>query len=252
MRTYLVYMHITPKGKRYIGITCKSPERRWRNGSGYKRHPMFYAAIQKYGWDNIVHEIVAENLTERAAKAMEVELISKYKTQNSRYGYNCTAGGDGLFGYIPSEETKTKLSKINKGKRLDDKHKAKISETLKGRQKSEETIAKLSAANMGKRPTAEHRAKLSEAQKGNKCALGHKLTEEQKAKISAANTPLRNVYQYSLDGELVKVWDSLSSATNKFKPGKKLTSISLCVTGRRPRAYGYMWSYEPLQGEVSA
>ena len=32
---YIVYMHTTPSGKRYIGITAQTVERRWQNGFGY-------------------------------------------------------------------------------------------------------------------------------------------------------------------------------------------------------------------------
>ena len=54
---YVVYKHTTPSGKVYIGITGLKPERRWRNGNGYKDNEHFYRAILKYGWDNIKHEI---------------------------------------------------------------------------------------------------------------------------------------------------------------------------------------------------
>ena len=32
-RCYTVYMHTSPSGKRYIGITSTSVEERWRNGA---------------------------------------------------------------------------------------------------------------------------------------------------------------------------------------------------------------------------
>ena len=55
-KKYCVYVHTNKaNGKKYIGITCRNPEVRWRNGAGYKRHPKFYAAIQKYGWDGFTH-----------------------------------------------------------------------------------------------------------------------------------------------------------------------------------------------------
>ena len=39
------------------------PEKRWGiNGNNYKSSPHFYAAIQKYGWDNFEHNILFENL----------------------------------------------------------------------------------------------------------------------------------------------------------------------------------------------
>ena len=29
MNNYIVYMHVSPSGKRYIGITCTKTNRRW-------------------------------------------------------------------------------------------------------------------------------------------------------------------------------------------------------------------------------
>lgn len=32
---YIVYMHICPNNKKYIGITSQKPEKRWGNGKNY-------------------------------------------------------------------------------------------------------------------------------------------------------------------------------------------------------------------------
>ena len=59
---YTVYMHISPSNKRYIGITSTKIEERWRNGKGYKHNKHFTNAINKYGWDNFEHIIIAKDL----------------------------------------------------------------------------------------------------------------------------------------------------------------------------------------------
>ena len=38
MDNFKVYMHIFPNKKIYIGITMQKPEKRWRNGYGYKEN----------------------------------------------------------------------------------------------------------------------------------------------------------------------------------------------------------------------
>ena len=76
-REYCVYMHITPNGKRYIGQTCCEPNRRWQNGYGYVGQ-IFFCAIKKYGWNNIQHIILADNLTSDEADSIEQEYIKKF------------------------------------------------------------------------------------------------------------------------------------------------------------------------------
>ena len=36
MNNYTVYMHVSPSGKRYIGITGQDVKKRWGNGIGYE------------------------------------------------------------------------------------------------------------------------------------------------------------------------------------------------------------------------
>lgn len=105
---WFVYMHVNKiNGKRYIGITSrKAPRNRWgKNGNGYlgKRksgefqQPHFANAIIKYGWDNFEHIILLKNICEEEAKYSERYLISWYKSNDEKYGYNCTGGGDGRW-----------------------------------------------------------------------------------------------------------------------------------------------------------
>ena len=91
--TYIVYRHISPSGKNYIGITHQKLSLRWRSrGQGYRGSLVFYNAIQKYGWSNIRHEILFEGLSYEEACEKEQEMIKKY---NSRVpnGYNVDEGG---------------------------------------------------------------------------------------------------------------------------------------------------------------
>lgn len=84
------------------------PEQRWQGGiSGYKGQ-VFENAIKKYGWENIKHDILYSNLTKEEASLKEKELISEYKTTESKYGYNISSGGisDKSF----SEYTKQQMS----------------------------------------------------------------------------------------------------------------------------------------------
>lgn len=192
---YYVYMHVSPSGKRYIGIT-QNYLKRWRNGLGYWNNKYFYNAIQKYGWDNFEHIIIAENLTLHDAEKMEIELIAKYKTTDGAFGYNHAKGGKVNRGYKLSEETRKKLSESHrgltsgfKGKSLSKEQKEKISNLLKGKytgensywygkHRSEETKEKIKKANLG----------ISRNVGGENYWYGKHFSEEHKSKISEALT----------------------------------------------------------------
>lgn len=93
-RFYFVYKHTCPNGKVYIGVTCsEEAEYRWISGWGYRKNVKFYADIQKYGLDNIQHEILYANLPPQEAAAKEQELIAFYNSNNVEFGYNIDKGG---------------------------------------------------------------------------------------------------------------------------------------------------------------
>lgn len=93
-RKYFVYRHAVPNGKIYIGITCcKDVESRWDSGFGYSKNQLFCQDIEKYGWDNITHEILYKNLSPEEAKTTEIELIKQHNSTNPQYGYNVDDGG---------------------------------------------------------------------------------------------------------------------------------------------------------------
>lgn len=114
MKNNKVYQHIAPNGKRYIGI-AESTEHRWRsNGIAYKTCPVFWNAIQKYGWDNIEHEVLIDGLTRKEAEDFEQYLIKEWNTKTPN-GYNITNGGTGGRTHEWSEESRTKNSINSRG-----------------------------------------------------------------------------------------------------------------------------------------
>ncbi len=88
---YVVYQHLFPNGKSYIGITGTQTEKRWRNGKGYEDQPKIKNAIEKYGWDNVQHNILLTGLTKEDAEEKEKELIVQFKSIEN--GYNTSIGG---------------------------------------------------------------------------------------------------------------------------------------------------------------
>lgn len=112
--------------------------------------------------------------------ALERKILVSENAQNNASFYNRT-NGTGTYNIKEhTEETKRKISKINKGRIRSEEHKRKVSEAQKGKPKSEETRRKISESAMGKPKSEETRRKLSEANKGKK------LSEETISKMLAS------------------------------------------------------------------
>lgn len=170
MKKFWVYVHTCPNGKKYVGCTTQDPLRRWNEGKGYINQ-VFGRAILKFGWDNITHEVL-EVESEEEMYRKEIELISFFHSNDPKFGYNQTEGGDRP---PVSDRTKEKLSEALKGRVLSEETRKKISESNKGKPKphSEEWKTKVSSALRGrsgnfrgKRHSEETRKKMSLSQKG--------------------------------------------------------------------------------------
>lgn len=153
-KCYTVYMHICPNNKKYIGITGQKPEKRWRNGFNYRNSILFNRAIKKYGWNNIKHEILFNNLTKKEAEQKEIELIAFYKSNQREYGYNVESGGNctGMLSNKQKEKISKSLKEYYKNnpearKNISEKAKKRISPT-KGKHLSEETKNKISISHL--------------------------------------------------------------------------------------------------------
>lgn len=134
MGLFAVYIHAAPNKKTYIGITGRPPEKRWKNGKGYYQNKHFAAAIKKYGWDSFKHAIVAEDLSKEQAEDMEKKLIRLYRSNDERYGYNNSTGGeDPARGSRWTDEQRKRRSDLYKGRKVSEETKEKISRARKGK-----------------------------------------------------------------------------------------------------------------------
>jgi group I intron endonuclease len=226
---WCVYMHTSPSGKRYIGITSQNPQKRWQNGNGYLRKKdgvkydqpaMAYAVLKYPDWKNQwQHQILFDNLSEEDAKHIEQELIDKHQTIDSRYGYNITKGGDGHVGHSPTEETRKKISDGVKKSMTEDVIAQKRKEALGRPPMSEETKKKISESNSGekhpfwgKRHSDETKEKMRVARIGKN--------------VGASHPRARAVYCYELDEH----FGSLTDVKNKY--GFNTSNIAACCRGK--------------------
>lgn len=251
-KKWCVYLHIVHSScghdKYYVGITSASTKRRWgKDGNGYKNQ-IFYRAIEKYGWKNIEHIILKENLSECEAKELEKEYIKKYNSFNKEYGYNLTLGGDGSIGREVSDETRRKISnsisgekhpmygkhhteeykqymrEINIGKKMNEKDKKKLSD----RKISDYKNGIITPPMKNKHHTDDSKQKMS----NNK--IGKKLGKD--------SGRSKNIYQYSLDGKYLNHYYGAMEAERLT--GINHSLITACCRGERKSGGKYMWSYE--------
>lgn len=243
MRTYYVYKHTCPNGKVYIGTTLKTPSYRWNNGKGYAGS-YFGKAIQKYGWDNIKHEILFDSLTKEEAEQKEIELISFHKSNQREYGYNIANGGRV---HSVSEETKRKIGKANTGRVQSEEEKEKRRKSCMGKKMPRDIIERIAEKNRGQKRTPEQIERSRVAHKGQRAwNKGVPCSEEAKRHLSEINTGAKNpkaksVARYTLNGEFIDKWESVSTAGNEL--GINSNSIAVCARGLYKTAGGYIWRY---------
>lgn len=248
--SYSVYCHtLKSDGRKYIGITGREPQKRWKYGYGYN-NTYFANAINKYGWDAFDHVILLSNLTKKEAQLEEIRLIALYNTTDRNNGFNITKGGEGTNGYKATEEIKEKLRKSHLGKK-----------------QSKETIAKRTAAiakyyKKHPRPAVsmEHIMQMVEAHKNKGYSSGFHISEETKDKIRQANIgkkaseeTKRKMREHAAKNKAVRMLDlsgnyirSFVSCTEaaRYLGVNKTSKIGMCANGERKTAYDYKWEYE--------
>lgn len=212
---YKVYQHIFPNGKRYIGVTRTSVNRRWGyKGYNYKTQ-IVGRAIEKYGWDNIAHEIFAICETKEQAEHVERWLVKYYDTTNPERGYNVLPGGDVAVNDA-TPEMRYKLGNGNRGRQRTEEEKRKISEGCK---------------RTFNRPES------------NGC-LGKRASEETKAKMRLAHKDdAMPVNCYTKDGEFVAWYRTINEAAQAVQGNT--CAISRCCKHlpRYKTAKGFVWEY---------
>ena len=217
MNNYCVYRHTSPNGKMYVGVTRGTTKQRWKSGSGYKRQPRFYNAIQKYGWDNFKHEVLMEGLTRQQASLAERLFIGYWRLTERECGYNLSAGGVDFWEH--SEETKRKLSELHKGKNNPMYGRTGALAPMYGKHHTEESKELNRLAHIGFRHTKEAKRRMSEKRRNEN------------------STNKKPVYCVELD----RVFWGAKQAWLEL--GVNRSCICEACKGKRKTAGGYHWKY---------
>ena len=237
-KKWCVYIHTSPSNKYYVGITSQKPERRWRKGVGYIGNVHFTNAINKYGWDNFQHEIIASNINEDEAKNFEQILIAKLQSNNPKYGYNRSSGGESCS---HCEETKQLLRE------------------LKGNPVCQ---FDLDLNFIREYPSGKFAAKCTgiwesmilgcaNNQTGYKTAGGYVWIfksdipnidfDEYKKRLQHEKLP-KPVCQFSLSLEFIAEYESIGQASRIT--GIQYSDISIAASGKYQQSGGYIWIFK--------
>lgn len=241
-----LYRHTTPVIKYYYGITnADNPNKRWLNGLGYRTQTVFFRAIIKYGWDNIKHEIIAENLTLEEAKKLEKEYIKKDKTNVREYGhsangYNMTEGGDSTpFHYEIENEEKKNI--------MEEKVYSKIRIPVDAYDMNGKFIKSFESIRAASKELHCDPGSISNNIKG-------KLHYTKGYRFSIHEEPIKNgsnkyyekqVNMFDFAGNYLQTFKSCAEASKYVNFGVKKDSsiIAACAKGDRGSYKGYLWSY---------
>jgi len=206
MRKSTIYVLLDPreiqakKRYRYVGKTVKKLSQRLRDhitDSTRKQGKKWQYNAHKDRW---IRKLVREGVE---PEILKIEVVNEDKdAEREMYwiahlideGFNltnCTDGGEGKKGYVPSEETKEKIRQSLLGSTASKETRAKMSKAKQGSKNS----------NYGNKHSQETRTKMSRDRRGKKCGsensfYGKKHSEETRRKISEA---LRKYHAKSLD-----------------------------------------------------
>lgn len=244
MHNYKVYVHENKiNGKMYCGITKQPLHQRWNNGNGYKGSTKFNYAIQKYGWDNFYHYIIAEGLTKEEAYQFEIDFIKTWDL--TELGYNLEPGGKLTWNSKASNHPKKQLPPPPSPRR-----KAVCQYTQEGH-----FIKEWTSINEVEKTTGYHNTAIG------KCCMGKRnIAHDYIWRYSEDVTPgediiitnvipfrkISKIYQYTLTFKFIAAHDDLKQAAAAVDK-KTVKYIKECCKGTKDNAYGYIWSYEPIK-----
>lgn len=192
------------------------------NSNPYRKNSPFQKAVIKYGYTSFTKYILSFYDDYNEALEEERFIVNNDWVKKSD-NYNCAIGGrgsvvDGMsaesilkmkermsasrLGRRCSQETKDKISKKHKGKKLSLEHRQKLSDNHArpslGKKLSEEAKNKLSILHKGKKLSEEHKKKLSDIKKGRK------------------SNNCKPIIQYDLNMVYIKEFESSYSAAKEL------------------------------------
>lgn len=137
-------------------------------------------------------------------------------------------------GVYPSLETRQKQSLAKLGNKLSESTKEKLRIANTGKKMSKEAIEKTALANRGRKNTEEVKERIRQKLKGKK--------RDVEAVIKMAETNLKPVLQYDLEGNFIKEYPSIKAAKMELSPTNN--GLSSHLKGQKKSWQGFIWKYK--------
>lgn len=255
--------------KKYIGkvlrsnYTTRFSEHRKRSHSNCV---YFYRALTKYGWESFDKYILFQTppysntssnkkIINNIISKKEIEFIKMYQTNNSEFGYNLTTGGDGVVGYVFSEETRKKMSESHKGNKhwnygnKNSAGHAVLQFTLDGI-----LVAEHLSIQEAHRCTGIKSCCISNCCSNNLDTAGGYIWVKkseyfpgyiQKYKSRAkCKSNDKAIYQYDLCGNFIKEYISVVEAAKDLGNTSYKSMIAYCANGKSVAAFKYIYIFK--------
>ena len=245
----IIYRFTFPNGKVYIGQTINPVARKNQhlNEKTGARNVAFWRAFKKYGsyqYDVLesINDDTKEGLCERL-NALEQQYISEYNSTNPQFGYNLTSGGKV---FVVNDEGRKHMSEARTDKLpvlqydLNGDFVAEYESTIAAAKAIGSRAGSVWSCCLG--IATGKRAKKAQVVKGYTFRFKSDYPEVPSHIDLEITSNRTRVLQFSLDGKLIREWDSITEAQIALNCHE--SGIRQCCKGKYRQCAGFMWRYK--------
>ena len=242
-----VYKRTCPNGRVYIGITSRTLEERM--GAGYQNNLQFALAIQQYGKENIISEVLEECETYDEAIIRELDYIRQYQSIcYNKMGATTKTPAQSRLHSRPCTEHRPqrKLHSVPLTTKPRGMHICPISVyDLDGNY-----ITTYRSAKVASEETGVNHGDIISCCKGSKSSGVHRYgcrgyifryAVDKLDEFPSKPVACKKVNQYTLSGEYIRTFDSLKDAW--LHTGATIGAIGKVCKGLLKSSGGYLWRY---------
>jgi group I intron endonuclease len=229
---WTIYCHIhIDSGRRYIGLTSQTVEKRWnqhcvqaKSSKGGRWH--FPNAIRQYGKNAFSHEVLEVCETLESANEAEAKWIDHFDSRNPERGFNLAKGGEHVPHPIKNPWDRPgyreKAIRSLKNTWSDPKKRAEASVISKTALNKPEVRKRCSDVQKGKVFGLDHRAKISK----NMIALNASKSKEELARISRLAREGKRIHsELMTDEEKREAFNNRSRASKQYGKASALQTL---------------------------